>query len=383
MEISVNKNSFPDFYEAGMKSISYKDLLVKLFLFFLPFSQALTINIIFPLKFSEIFLFLLLLHECVSGNILKWRLSKPILLILIFSFLVFISVVINIFYKYNYSLSDEYARISPAIDSVLKFFYVLIAIIALIVTRNVLTENPKLIRWFFIGAIISSLYAWYLFVSGVLHLPTFLLPGMDADPQKINISIGDIIRCGTFKEGNYMGFFLLISAIVAIYNKKSLLAVFFFATILTTFSTTSIFCSIIFLMFYLMKRYKKYKGKLIAGICATAFLIMLLVQFSDAFRTIFYNKLFANEDSVENANDLYSKADRLNTTMVGLNIFVNNPVLGIGLANYGLHYNHYNELPELDLVDETKRIPNDIYVEILSECGSLSFIVFLVFLYNL
>ena len=216
MEIEL-KNKEASEFRTRLDQYKFKDLLVILFIFFLPFSQALTLNIVFPLKLSEIFLFLLLLHELLSGSIVKWRFNRPVLIILIFFALVFVSVVFNFFYRYNYPLSVEYSRISPVVDSLLKFFYLFIAIVALIITRNAIITDPKLIRWFFIGALVASFYAWYLFISGILHLPTLILPGMDADPQKINLSIGDIIRCGTFKEGNYMGFFLLVSGIVALY----------------------------------------------------------------------------------------------------------------------------------------------------------------------
>ena len=382
MEIELKNKVSPEF-KTRLDQYKFKDLLVILFLFFLPFSQALTLNIVFPLKLSEIFLFLLLFHELLSGSIVKWRFNLPVLIILIFFVLVFISVVVNFFYQYNYPLSVEYSRISPVIDSLLKFFYLFIAIVALIITRNAIIADPQLIRWFFIGASVASFYAWYLFFSGILHLPTLILPGMDPDPQKINLSVGDIIRCGTFKEGNYMGFFLLVSGIVALYYKKKMLSIFFFLTIITTFSTTSIFCLIIFLVIYLARIYRQYRTRLVASISGMALVLILLIQFNEAFRTNFYNKVFGDEDSIENANDLYSKADRLNTSWVGVNIFMDNPVFGIGLANYGLHYIHYNTLPELDVIDQTKRIPNDIYVEILSECGSLAFIAFLVFLSSL
>ncbi|MDB5149464.1 MAG: p19 [Mucilaginibacter sp.] len=372
-----NEDSFWD----RLKNQSARETLIKLFFLFLPFGQALTLNIVFPLKLSEISLVLLVLHEIATGNFLNWKLSRPILLSFLFIFIVLVSVFVNIFYRYNYPLSLEYSRINPAIDSIMKFFYVMLALLGMLVTRNALIQKPSLIKWFFIGAIVSSIYCWYLFISGVLRIPAFLLPGMENPPQVATFNGIDIIRVGTFKEGNYMGFYLLLSAILALYYRKTKLSIFLFITIITTFSTTSIFCFIIFIVFYFIKKYKKYKIKLIVGFSIIAVVIVSLVQVSEAFRTIFYNKIFGNEDSVENQNDLFSKADRLNSTIVGLSIFTNNPVLGIGLSNYGLHYKHYNAAPDFELLSDTKRIPNNIYIEILSECGLLSLIVFAAFLY--
>jgi O-antigen ligase len=365
------------FYERSARKVIFS-----LFLMFIPFSQALTINVLFPLKISEIFLIILIILEVKTGDFLSWRLSKLTMnLLLLFLFSVFVSVVINIFYKYDYELTLSYSRITPTVDTILKFFYVIIAFAGLFVTRNILKDDETLIKYFFIGASLSALYAWYLFFSGVLKLPGLLLPGMGEDSQTYDAGFGETIRSGTFKEGNYMGFFMLVSAIIAIYYNKGKLSLFYFLSIITTFSTTAIFCSIVFAVVYFFYRYKKYKLKLIFIFLSIITVLILLIQFSPGFQTLFYNKIFGNEDTVENANDIYSKAERLNTTLVALDIAQNNPFFGVGPANYGLHYNHYNSMKQF--AHDIKHIPNNIYVEILSECGAFSLIAFLFFLGSL
>jgi O-antigen ligase len=369
---------------SNLSKLSANEVIFALFLFFLPFTQALTINVGFPLKISELLLFLLLFIYLITSNILNFKLSRLTITLFFFTVVIFVSFIVNIFYKYPYNLILGDSRFSPFVDSLLKFFYVLIAIFAMLVSINELSKNSKLVKFFLWGAIVSSLYSWYLFASGVLKLPVLLLPGMN-DPAVINTPFGDIIRCGTFKEGNFMGLYLVIAAIVAFYQNKVTVSVFLFLTIITTFSTAAMACSFIFFMIFLIKKYKKHKFKLIGALSLTALVLFLLIQFNSSFKSYFFDKIFASEDTVENTNDVFSKVDRLNTTYVGLSMFYDNPVFGVGLSNYSLHYYHYNLLPELDVVG-FKRIPNNIYIEIMSETGIFgifTFLYFLIQIYNI
>src|SRR5205823_7781395 len=121
-------------------------------------------------------------------------------------------------------------------------------------------------KWLFWGAFAASCYAWYLMLSSSFHIPYLLLPGMDNPPQRLNLSWGNIVRCGTFKEGNYMGLFLFICGILARYDNRNKLGNFFFATIITTFSTVCIFCVVIYFVFNSL--YSKNKAKTIVSLAA-------------------------------------------------------------------------------------------------------------------
>lgn len=369
--------AYANHYQVAFKqNSSIEDVLLKAFLIFLPFSQALTVNIMFPLKLSEIFLLCLIFLRLVSiRNLLEVK--KSSLIIILFCLCILASVILNANYSYNYPLVTSAVRVSPMVDSILKFIYVFLVVTGMFITKDVLQRKPQFIKYLFIGAIISASYCWYLFLSGILHIPVFKLPGMDEDSQMIM----NVIRSGTFKEGNYMGFYLLLVGVVAFFYAKKRTAYFLWATIITTFSTASIFCLFLFFVIYIYKVYKKHKLKLVAAIGTLVISLTLLTQLSDDFKSLVYNKIFASEDSVENTNDVYSRLDRLNTTISGLKMFADNPVFGVGLSNYGLHYSHFNDLPDFDLGG--KRIPNNIYVEILSESGILAFIFFIYFLYLL
>ncbi|MBD3843533.1 MAG: hypothetical protein IE909_16960 [Campylobacterales bacterium] len=63
---------------------------------------------------------------------------------------------------------------------------------------------------------------------------------------------------------------------------------------------------------------------------------------------------------------------------------LDNPILGIGLSNFALHYKHYNEIRGVGFeAYNFKVIPNNVYAEIFSELGLIGFFIFIVFIYTL
>ncbi|NTE05564.1 O-antigen ligase family protein [Agrobacterium tumefaciens] len=366
---------------SDLKSISAKPSLeanlFKGFLIFLPFSQALTINLFFPLKISEIFLILILFLKLISLKNVNERISKLSGILILFCLIIFISLIINGLTSYSYPLNLLASRLSPLLDGILKIIYILLVVFAMFISIDLLKKKPDLIKYLFTGAIIASSYAWYLFFSGLLKIPVLLLPGMEEDPQ----SFMGIVRCATFKEGNYMGFYLLLMGIVALHHGKKKLSVFLFLSIITTFSTASITCLFLFLILYFYNVYRKHIVKLLMALLFICSTVILLMLFSPVFQTMVYNKIFANEENADTIDDVYSRLDRINTTRVGFEMFWDNPIFGVGPSSYGLHYAHYNKLPDFDFAG--KRIPNNIYIEVLCELGIIAMILFLYFLWQL
>jgi len=376
--LSVSKTDAINF--AGAKSISLNYYLLGLSLFFLPFTQALTINIFFPLKIYEILIFLLfLLNPKIFLSIPR---NKIVFCLIVFVFFVFISFVINIFKSYNYPLDLSDVRVSRDIDSLLKFLYLLLALSFFLLCYKYFVRNGfSLLKFFFAGATFSCIYSWYLFTSGLLHFPYLKLPGMDTYPQTIITDFGVFVRCSTFKEGNFMGLYLLIAGGLALQFKKLKLSLFYFITTFTTFSTSAILCAFIFLLIVTIRKNINKPSRLIVSSATIIAFIVILNSSSENFRTIIFNKLFANEDAVSNSNEVFSRLDRLNAIWVGYNEFRDNPLFGVGTANYGLHFTHYNDF-NIDIAG-FKRIPNNVYVEQLSESGLFVCICFLVYLFFL
>jgi O-antigen ligase len=352
---------------------------------FLPFSQALTLSVGFPLKISEIMLFILIFFLIVSRKkIFSLRtLDKPLFVLLIWSFF---SVLVNLVWHYPYGLNFDYpSRAGTEIDSILKWFYFLLAVLIFTISSNVFRNNrEKYITYFLYGAVAASVYGWYLFGMSLLGLGVVLLPGMDENPQTIGLAFGEVIRCGTFKEGNFMALFLFVSTVIALYGKRKWMALFFTLSIITTVSTIGMLTLGLFWLLYILNNSQTKKG-LIRAILIVYFSLAsfaVLLQ-NDDFNTMFVSKLnFTDSEIVDQG--AYSKEDRKNTIINALYMGFDNPIFGIGLSNYALHYKHYNEIYGNGFKNyDFKVIANNVYAEIFSEAGLVGLLLFGLFLHSL
>ena len=358
------------------------NLILKVFFFFIPFTYALTFNIGFPLKLSEIALFLIVGLYLFKGKISIQNL-KEVKLIVLFCVFAVLSTLINLCWLYPYKLNVYNSRFGFAFDSLFKLFYLLLACAAYLCSIKSFSYNQyKFLKIFLIGSIIAAIYAWYLFLSSFLGIPVLLLPGMDDQPQTVGLSIGTFIRCGTFKEGNYMGLFLLISATIAFYSKKAKSGYFLLFTIITTVSSMGILSGIIFVFLYNFKKLFTKKNLIKLFIFILLFLSIFLALMSNKdFQFLLYSKIFGQTKEISN-NAEFSKADRLNSSISALRMGLNNPVFGVGLSNYSLHQKEYN-LDDRFFIPNFKSIPNNVYAELFSELGIIGFVLFIVFIYRL
>ena len=360
--------------------------LVLLF-FFLPFNYALTLTIGFPLKISEICIFILctiafLFTSPQSFRFPDYQITR---ILLYFTILVSVSVVVNLVWPYGYELKTFPVRLSQRADSLLKYFYFIIDVLVFLISYYAFKQNrKKYLKWWLYGSIVAAVYSFYLTFSSFFDLPVLLLWGMDELPQSILLGSGKIIRCGTFKEGNYMGVYLLICFIVAKFQNRRWLSLFFFLSIFTTFSSVAIITGLLFLTITFFRA--NYTNKRLPLLLT--FLGFMVISGGIAFqnegvRLILIQKLTAETENIN--NNSYSKADRENSVKVSLKETINNPLLGVGLGNYGLHYDRYNA-HTFFTYENFRPIPNNIYMEVLSEtgiCGFLLFITFLVLLFRI
>jgi len=362
--------------------------LFNVFLLFLPFTQALTINVFFPLKISEILLFLLVLTIIwfrLDKNHLR-VLTKPITL-LPFIVLATASFLINIFWKYDYSLTQLDFRIGQVPDSLLRLIYIYLNVMSFFISFYLYTKGKnKALSFWVIGAVIASIYGWYLFLSSTLNIPYIKLFGMEENPQALN----GIIRCGTFKEGNFFGLYLLLSASIAFHLKKTKTAWFLMASILMTFSTVSLISACLY--FLILSR----KGILKKSVINTFIMLLPLVVLgsiyffkSDFYQKYVYEKLFTPVHKLTPAN--LSKVDRYLSSRIAFKQGIDNPILGVGPFNYSLHYQNYNDVEKivknhsewsLNYFNRknTRKIPNNVYMEVWAEYGILGFLLFSLFL---
>jgi len=376
--------NLPEIKAPRMMNVYDNGIMIVLFLF-LPFSQALTLNIGFPLKVSEMALFLLIALVMGSGAFVIRRsvLYHPLFWLLIWSFF---SVLLNMMWSYPHGLNMGYnSRAGFEIDSLLKWVYFLLALIVFVFSSIVFRKNrEKYLKFFVYGAVGASLYSWYLFGFSLMGMEPVLLMGMDENPQTIGLAFGEVIRCGTFKEGNFMAMFLFISTVFALYDKRKKMALFFTISMLTTVSTIGILTLSLFWFFYLLKNTHTKKGvfTFVLIVFFSLSSLMVLLQ-NDDFNTMFVSKLNFSDSSIEDQG-AYSKEDRKNTILNGVHMGLDNQIFGIGLSNFALHYKYYNQLYGNGFENyDFKVIANNVYAELFSELGWVGLVLFGLFLYSL
>jgi len=359
----------------------FDNFIAKVFICCLPFTYALTINLRFPFKISElalfILLFLLLLSSKIPARFLKDRVN---LVFFVFLIVVFVSMIINLFWTYSYTLSEYESRFGYSFDSILKFFYLVLAFWTLFISANLFQLNRiKYVNYFIFGGVLASMYGWYLLVSGLLGMAQFVLPGIE-EPQYIALSIGTFIRSGTFKEGNFMGLFLIFCMILSFYVHKKLLGYYFAASLLPTFSSIGFICATLFLIWYWYRNnFNRKKFINLVFIFSAVVLVFVALLPNDDFRFLILSKLNFGKSTVTNNADI-SRRDRVNSLVTALKIGANNPIIGVGISNYARHSHNYSEVP---LKANFKGIANNIYAEIFAEVGVIGLFLFIYLLFLL
>jgi O-antigen ligase len=361
-----------------------RHVLACVFFFFMPFTQALTFSVGFPLKFSELALIMLAAFYIPVGR--KVLLPRPVLYLLSLLFtVVTVSLVVNLFWDYPYMLRNFVTRFGYTGDTISRYVYFVLALLSFYVSVDLfLSRRDTYVRWWIYGALAGAAYSWYLTLFSALRLPVYLLPGMTPPLQKI---FGPVIRCGTFVEGNMMGLYMLLSAAIAFYSKRIRTGLFLLLTVFISFSTLSIIGVFLFMGLYLWRQILRRKN--LVYIVPTLLLMItatILFLRTDFYKNNIQRKLFSSSSHVTTPES-YSKVDRVFSIMTAYRMGLANPVLGVGLANYSRHYDHYAERGQLSpdtykdlLRPNTRVIPNNIYIEIWAECGIAGLALFAAFL---
>lgn len=274
-------------------------------------------------------------------------------------------------------------RVSQNFDSFLRLIYIYIAVLTFFFSKYFLTKKELILKYWLSGALLTSIYAWYLFISSGLDLPYIKLFGMDENPQSLN----GFIRCGTFKEGNYLGLFLILSSAIALYLNRKKQAIFFAITILVTFSTTSIISFFLGLVYlgrnFFLKR--KTLTVMLVVIMPLSLATFFFIKETPYYKRFIYSKLVEPSTKISPRN--ISKVDRVMMGRIAFKMGVDNPFFGVGPYNYGLHYDKYNDFRTYITNNNSwtigyfsrknkRAIANNVYFEVWAEYGILGFTLF-------
>ncbi len=334
----------------------------------LPFTYAMTVRVVFPVKIYELVL-------CVCAALIAWqgravlapglaRFAKPICSLLAWS--AFVLAIRLAFPLDSFTTEGFEARIGPVGDGVIKIAYWLLALFAFALVATAAYEDARRVgRWWCVGAIVAAIYGWLLLLSSVFSLPAPLLPGM-VSPQIINIAGRELFRGGTFEEGNYFAMYLLTSLAVALWMRWRWTAMLMAVTVFITFSTANVVALALFGCIYALgvgARDRDPRGKFYA---AAFFVALTAVVITILGATGYISEFFLAKLSTE---EFGSKLDRVDLAVAGLRMSAEHPIMGVGLSHYGYNYRPYQLTDFFDRVRSVKPIANNPWVELLAETG--------------
>lgn len=348
--------------------------LILISLVALPFTQALTINIKFPLKIYEVCLFFASALMLTRMRIAIAPTAKREIRILAFFWvaatIMFLVRIISP--AEGITVSGFISRFGPMGDGAAKLLYLMLSFLGFAVfSCYAYWEEERFTKAWLIGAWICALYTWYLFLSSLLGLQPILLPGMDG-AQRLSFGAYAFIRSGTFEEGNFLGLYLLLSACLALHARRIPLAVFLAATVLVSASTASLFGMLLMIVFLALRgiRQRKSARQRLAVLLSVIIFIALAPI---AAKTTYVRSVIMGKMTTSSAG---SGLDRLDHAIAALRMFADHPLIGVGLSQYGYFYERYKYYDIYALFHMTKRIPNNVYLEVLSELGLIGFLLF-------
>lgn len=359
--------------------------LILISAFSLPFTQAMTIDIKFPLKIYEVALILAGLLLLLKGKIsIAPGAKRNLQILMAFCGLVTLLVLMRIALPaegMNKDILDS--RFGPAGDGITKLVYLFLAVLGFtLFAHYTFKDQNSILKAWLAGAVVASLYTWYLFIVSAVGGEPFLLPGLES-PSWAYFSSFSAIRSGTFREGNFMGLYILLSTAIALFARRYKTALFLSLTIIVTVSTINLMGLMLFwglVIYHRLSLLKIQKKIPFLILCITILLITTVAsQNNEYVQNVLTKKLFGDPESF----DSISRMDRTDLALRGLDMFKDNIFMGVGLSQYGYYHKYYESSERFSLQYDNKTIANNIYIELLAETGIFGFLLFMFFLFSI
>ena len=348
----------------------------------LPLTFALTIPVGFPLKIYEVVLGGLVLVALTEGRIRVAPGLRPYLepLLVFLGFVTIVLVFRLVVRLDSFTISGFESRAGPVGDGVLKLAYWGLAVFAFVIVATQTYETPERVaRTWCTAAICASIYAWVLTVTSALNLPAPLLPGMEA-AARITLGGREVLRGGTFQEGNFFSLYLLASLAIALWLRRRRTAWFLGATVFITFSTANVAGLVVMLGWIALDRFRhsrdvRVKIRIVATILLSFATLLFGLVATGYLETIFVAKLSGAQFA--------SGLDRLDLTVAGARMAAAHPVVGVGVAQYGFNYRPYQLTDVFDVVRPVKPIATNSWIELAAETGVIGVALILAFGYRI
>jgi hypothetical protein len=349
---------------------------------FVPFQQAFTVQVGFPLKISEVAGLLAVALFMLEGR-------KPAFSfhgggkLLVMSVVLALSTAVNMTRELPLNNPQGYSRgLTADIIQYMAYGGIVIVVCWFAATRL----GPERIAEGFSKAV--RLAAIYCGVQVVLFLggAASLLAAVNGRTQSGSAYGLRLPRNGPFLEGNYLGFFAGIAFFVVLRRGDKLGTGLALACLLYSQSTTGVLGVLAGLMLIVFLRPT---GKVVSvlaflglvGAAATTF-----IPAANAYVSQQLGKLGLVDADGLSRNIGYSMRSRTVNTDTGFAMMLDNPFLGVGPGRYGAWYEtytDYSELPRNFNAGIERAIANNSYVQIFAELGAIAGVAFVLLLTGL
>lgn len=367
-----------------LRNASWTDRLLWLTVVVIPFQQAFTVRMGFPLKLVEVFGILAVLSFAVEyrREILKWRgdiwNSVHARIVLLFATVVAVSTIVALFRDHPAARPEAYPQ-GVQIDLLLYSGYAAIAL-ALYVAVSTISRWNLLVRALRIAVRLAAIYCvvqlilwavdvdWLEYVNG--HLQVGQLYGVS------------LPRNGPFLEGNYFGFFVVVSLFL-VARSRDLVGVGLCVLMLCYSQSTTAFVALlvgVIFMILLQPTWRSIVALAVGSLVAVA--LFFIVPTANRFVVAQLTKLGLIENALGDAYG-YSLRTRTVNTETAISIAKEFPFFGVGQGRYGLYYWDYLDrtgLPSNFGERATRPIANNVYAQIASETGIIALGAFLALL---
>ena len=327
----------------------------------LPFTYALTIDIGFPLKAYELLLTIAFIFSLLVTRIKASR--HFYIAVGLASILWLVAMVSLVFRLVTVAGPDVIpgARFGAEGDGIAKLLYLAFAVFSYGLIYLVARDAPRLLvrAWLF-GSTVAASYLFYTVASMLIGVDPILLPGMER-LQAMTVNGIVFVRSGTFEEGNFGALYFTFSVALCLAFRRYVLAAFLTGAALLTLSTIGLVAlSIVIVLWLAVPGESTPKAVRVAWVGGTSLLLVTFIASG-------YLDFIAREKfSLENPGSFADRAHEMSTAWA---MFQDRPILGVGLGQYGYRFAEYDRSDVEQAVERDKRIPNNVYLEILSETG--------------
>jgi hypothetical protein len=343
----------------------------------LPFMQSLTVGAGFPLKIYEVLIIGSFPLFLLYGRLIFPQSAVPMARA---TFLWMLLVSMLLVFKLSFpppTMSEIGidSRFGAAGDGITKLIYLWLNLYAfLLFASQARRDEHFFISCWLWGSMLAASYEFYLIaanLAGVVDPP--MLP--NSKPVLFGLGSHLFLRAATFTEGNYAGLYFVTSMLLALHARRKRVAGILAVATVTSFSTPALIVlgliGAMYIWDYFCTRRAVIKFFLAPMLALSVLVVGAGLATTTFVQTTVLDKLFAGN----NTGEALSRVERLADAQAAWQMFLDNPLTGVGVAQFGYNVQHYAPSSVAG-----KQIPNVVYLEFLSEDG---LVVFLIFMYSM